>query len=236
TGGIAEGSLCYTGDILNPERTKYNLDYYLRMAKDLENAGSHILGVKDMSGLLKPYAAKVLIEALKDTVRIPIHLHTHDTSSLQPATYLMAIDAGVDVVDCALGSLSGLTSQPNFNAIVEMMRFHKRENPYDIKSLNQFSDYWEAVREYYYPFESGLKASAADVFQHEIPGGQYSNLKPQAIALGLGDKFEHIKDMYATVNDMFGDIVKVTPSSKVVGDMAQYMVANDLTPQDVMAR
>ena len=236
TKGIAEGALCYTGDILNPERTKFTLAYYTRLAKDLENAGAHILAIKDMSGLLKPYAAKELIGALKDTVQIPIHLHTHDTSSLQPATYLMAIDAGVDVVDCALGSLSGLTSQPNFNAIVEMMRFHKRENPYDIKSLNQFSDYWEAVREYYYPFESGLKASAADVFQHEIPGGQYSNLKPQAIALGLGDKFEQIKDMYATVNDMFGDIVKVTPSSKVVGDMAQYMVANDLTPQDVMAR
>lgn len=145
----------------------------------------------------------------------------------------MAIDAGVDVVDCALGSLSGLTSQPNFNAVVEMMKFHEREQAYDIKSLNRYSDYWDAVRNYYYPFESGLKASAADVFQHEIPGGQYSNLKPQAVALGLGDKFEQIKDMYATVNDMFGDIVKVTPSSKVVGDMAQFMVANDLSPEDV---
>ena len=233
TQGIAEGSLCYTGDILDPKRSKYNLDYYLRLAKDLENAGSHILGIKDMSGLLKPYAAKVLIEALRDTVKIPIHLHTHDTSSLQPATYLTAIDAGVNVVDCAIGSLSGLTSQPNFNAIIEMMRFHERENPYDIKVLNEFSNYWEAVREYYYPFESGLKASAAEVYRHEIPGGQYSNLKPQAIALGLGDKFEQIKEMYATVNDMFGDIVKVTPSSKVVGDMAQFMVANNLTEQDV---
>lgn len=233
TQGLAEGALCYTGDILDTGRTKYTLDYYLRLAKDLENAGAHILAIKDMSGLLKPYAAKVLVEALKDTVKIPIHLHTHDTSSLQPASYLMAIDAGVDVVDCALGALSGLTSQPNFNAVVEMMKFHQRENPYDIKSLNQFSNYWEAVREYYYPFESGLKASAAEVFQHEIPGGQYSNLKPQAIALGLGDKFEDIKEMYATVNNMFGDIVKVTPSSKVVGDMAQFMVANNLTPQDV---
>lgn len=235
TGGLAEASLCYTGDILDPKRTKYTLDYYLRIAKDLENAGAHILAIKDMSGLLKPYAAKELISALKSTVNIPIHLHTHDTSSLQPATYMMAIDAGVDVVDCALGSLSGLTSQPNFNAIVEMMKFHERENQYDIKSLNRYSDYWGAVREYYYPFESGLKASAADVFQHEIPGGQYSNLKPQAIALGLGDKFEQIKDMYATVNDMFGDIVKVTPSSKVVGDMAQFMVANNLTREDVYA-
>ena len=235
TGGLAEASLCYTGDILDPKRTKYTLDYYLRIAKDLENAGAHILAIKDMSGLLKPYAAKELISALKSTVNIPIHLHTHDTSSLQPATYMMAIDAGVDVVDCALGSLSGLTSQPNFNAIVEMIKFHERENPYDIKMLNRYSDYWDTVREYYYPFESGLKASAADVFQHEIPGGQYSNLKPQAIALGLGDKFEQIKDMYATVNDMFGDIVKVTPSSKVVGDMAQFMVANNLTREDVYA-
>jgi pyruvate carboxylase len=234
TNGIAEGALCYTGDILDTNRKKYSLDYYLRLAKDLENAGAHILAVKDMSGLLKPYAAKVLVEALKDTVKLPIHLHTHDTSSLQPASYLMAIDAGVNVVDCALGSLSGLTSQPNFNAIIEMMKFHERENPYDIRSLNQFSNYWEAVREYYYPFESGLKASSAEVFQHEIPGGQYSNLKPQAVALGLGDKFEQIKEMYATVNDMFGDIVKVTPSSKVVGDMAQFMVANDLTAEDVL--
>jgi len=233
TGGLAEGSLCYTGDILDPKRTKYTLEYYLKMAKDLENAGAHILGIKDMSGLLKPYAAKILIEALKDTVKIPLHLHTHDTSALQPATYLMAIDAGVNVVDCAIGSLSGLTSQPNFNSIIEMMRFHERENPYDVKLLNQFSNYWEAVREYYYPFESGLKASTAEVFQHEIPGGQYSNLKPQAVALGLGDKFEQIKDMFATVNQMFGDIVKVTPSSKVVGDMAQFMVANGLSEQDV---
>jgi pyruvate carboxylase len=236
TGGIAEGTLCYTGDILNPERTKYTLDYYVRMAKDLENAGAHILGIKDMSGLLKPYAAKELIGALKDAVKIPLHLHTHDTSSLQPATYLMAVDAGVDVIDCALGALSGMASQPNFNAVVEMMRFHDREQPYDIESLNRFSDYWEAVREYYYPFESGMKASSAEVFQHEIPGGQYSNLKPQAIALGLGDKFTDIKKMFARVNDMFGDIVKVTPSSKVVGDMAQFMVANDLSPEDVMQK
>ena len=236
TGGLAEGSLCYTGDIMDPKRTKYSLEYYVQMAKDLENAGAHILGIKDMSGLLKPYAAKVLVEALRDAVKIPIHLHTHDTSSLQPATYLTAADAGVNVVDCAIGSLSGLTSQPNFNAIIEMMRFSERDNPYDIKLLNQFSNYWEAVREYYYPYESGLKASAAEVFQHEIPGGQYSNLKPQAIALGLGDKFEQIKDMYATVNDMFGDIVKVTPSSKVVGDLAQFMVANGLSREDVMQR
>jgi pyruvate carboxylase len=236
TQGIAEGTLCYTGDILDPKRTKYTLDYYVRMAKDLENAGAHMLCIKDMSGLLKPYAAKELIGALRDAVKIPLHLHTHDTSSLQSASYLMAIDAGVDVVDCALGALSGMTSQPNFNAIVEMMRFHPREREFNISSLNKFSDYWEAVREYYYPFESGMKASSAEVFQHEIPGGQYSNLKPQAIALGLGDKFNEIKKTFAEVNDMFGDIVKVTPSSKVVGDMAQFMVANELTVDDVMRK
>ena len=234
TRGIAEGALCYTGDILDPKRNKYDLNYYLRLAKSLEGAGAHILAIKDMSGLLKPYAAKILIEALKDTVKIPIHLHTHDTSSLQSATYMMAIEAGVDVVDCALGALSGLTSQPNLNAIVEMMRFHKRENPYDIKSLNQFSTYWEGVRQYYYPFESGMKVSDAEVFQHEIPGGQYSNLKSQAIALGLGDQFEEIKDRYVEVNELFGDIVKVTPSSKVVGDMAQYMVANKINKDDLI--
>lgn len=236
TGGIAEGALCYTGDILDPKRTKYTLDYYVRMAKDLENAGAHILAIKDMSGLLKPYAAKELIAALKDAVKIPLHLHTHDTSALQPASYLMAVEAGVNVMDLALGAMSGLTSQPNFNSIVEMMRFHEREQPYDIKALNAMSNYWEAVREYYYPFESGLKSSSAEVFQHEIPGGQYSNLKPQAVALGLGDKFEAIKTTFADVNQLFGDIVKVTPSSKVVGDMAQYLVANDLTTADVLQK
>jgi len=236
TGGIAEGTLCYTGDILNPQRTKYDLNYYLRMAKDLENAGAHMLGIKDMSGLLKPYAAAELVAALKDTVKIPIHLHTHDTSSLQTATYLKAIEAGVDVVDCALGALSGLTSQPNFNAVVEMMRFHERENPFDIDSLNAYSDYWETVRTYYEPFESGMKAGSAEVFRHEIPGGQYSNLKQQATALGLGDRIDDIKRSYAEANELFGDIVKVTPSSKVVGDMAQYMVANNLSKDDVLSR
>lgn len=236
TEGIAEGAMCYTGDILDPKRGKYDLNYYLRMAKDLENAGAHILGIKDMSGLLKPYAARELITALKETVKIPIHLHTHDTSSLQSATYLMAAEAGVDVVDCALGALSGLTSQPNFNAVVEMMRFHERENPYDIDSLNAYSDYWEAVRAYYEPFESGLKAGSAEVYRHEIPGGQYSNLRQQANALGLGDRIGEIKQRYADVNELFGDIVKVTPSSKVVGDMAQYMVANNLSAEDVLTR
>jgi pyruvate carboxylase len=236
TEGIAEGAMCYTGDILDPERSKYDLKYYLQLAKDIENAGAHILAIKDMAGLLKPYAATELVTALKDTVKIPIHLHTHDTSALQPATYLKAIEAGVDVVDVALGSISGLTSQPNFNSIVEMMRFNEREHPMDIHTLNEFSNYFDRVRDYYYPFESGLKASTASVFEHEIPGGQYSNLKPQAIALGLADKFEDIKLMYGEVNQLFGDVVKVTPSSKVVGDMALYLVSNGFTIADVLER
>ncbi len=236
TGGIAEAAISYTGDILDVHQTKYNLAYYTQLAKDLENAGAHMIAIKDMAGLLKPYAATELVKALKDTVNLPIHLHTHDTSSLQTATYLKAIEAGVDVVDVALGGLSGLTSQPNFNAVVEMMKYDKRANDFDIHKLNEFSNFWEDTRELYYPFESGLKAGTAEVFQHEIPGGQYSNLRPQATALGLGDRFDEVKKMYAQVNTMFGNLVKVTPSSKVVGDMAIFMVTNDLTPEDVMTR
>lgn len=236
TQGLAEGSICYTGDILNPKNNKYNLKYYTTLAKDIENAGAHILAIKDMAGLLKPYAAFELVSALKQELNIPVHLHTHDTSSIQSATYLKAIEAGVDVVDVALGGLSGLTSQPNFNSVVEMMKFNPRENSLNIDSLNEYSNYWETVREYYYPFESGLKAGSGEVFKHEIPGGQYSNLKPQAQALGLEDRFHEITAMYADVNQLFGDIVKVTPSSKVVGDMAQYLVSNNLTVQDVLER
>ncbi|MCT4699059.1 pyruvate carboxylase [Tenacibaculum haliotis] len=236
TNGLAEGSICYTSDILNPKNKKYNLKYYTQLAKDIENAGAHILAIKDMAGLLKPYAAFELVSALKQEINIPIHLHTHDTSSIQSATYLKAIEAGVDVVDVALGGLSGLTSQPNFNSVVEMMKFNDRESNLNIDSLNEYSNYWGAVREYYYPFESGLKAGSGEVFKHEIPGGQYSNLKPQAQALGLEDRFHEITKMYGDVNHLFGDIVKVTPSSKVVGDMAQYLVSNNLTVQDVLER
>ena len=236
TEGLAEGSICYTGDILDPKNQKYNLKYYVNLAKDIENSGAHILGIKDMAGLLKPYAAYELISALKSEINIPIHLHTHDTSSIQSATYLKAVEAGVDVLDVALGGLSGLTSQPNFNSVVEMLKFHERENTMNIDSLNDYSNYWETVREYYYPFESGLKAGSGEVFKHEIPGGQYSNLKPQAQALGLEDRFHEITKMYGEVNKLFGDIVKVTPSSKVVGDMAQYLVSNNLTVQDVLER
>jgi pyruvate carboxylase len=234
TGGIAQAAISYTGDILDVNQTKYNLKYYIQLAKDLENAGAHMIAIKDMAGLLKPYAATELVAALKDTVNVPIHLHTHDTSSLQTATYLKAIEAGVDVIDVALGGLSGLTSQPNFNAVVEMMKYQERSHDFDMTTLNQFSNFWEDTRELYYPFESGLKAGTAEVFKHEIPGGQYSNLRPQATALGLADRFDEVKSMYAQVNTMFGNLVKVTPSSKVVGDMAIFMVTNNLTPKSVM--
>jgi pyruvate carboxylase len=234
TGGLAEASMCYTGDILDPNRTKYTLKYYLQLAKDLENAGAHIIAIKDMAGLLKPNAAKELVTALKSEVKLPIHLHTHDTSSMQASTYLNAIEAGVDVVDVALGGLSGLTSQPNFNSLVEVLKYHPRENKLNTKKLNEYSIYWEQVRTYYYPFESGLKSGNGEVYTHEIPGGQYSNLKPQAESLGLADRFHEITDMYAEVNELFGDIIKVTPSSKVVGDMAQYLVSNNLTIEDVL--
>lgn len=236
TGGIAEAAISYTGDILDPKETKYTLRYYTQLAKDLENAGAHIVSIKDMAGLLKPYAASELVLSLKDTLNIPVHLHTHDTSSIQSATYLKAIEAGVDVVDVALGGMSGLTSQPNFNSIVEMMRNQEREHKFDIPKLNEFSNYWEDVREKYYPFESGLKSGTAEVYQHEIPGGQYSNLRPQSEALGLGDRFDEVKTMYGKVNEMFGNLIKVTPSSKVVGDMAIFMVTNNLYPEDVMQR
>jgi pyruvate carboxylase len=236
TNSIAEACICYTGDVLNTTNKKYNLDYYVNLAQNLKSAGTHILGIKDMAGLLKPYAAEVLISELKSKVDLPIHLHTHDTSSIQSTTYLKAIESGVDVIDCALGGLSGLTSQPNMNAMIEMLRHTKHELDFDMKSLNQFSAYWETVRDYYYPFESGLKAGTADVYYHEIPGGQYSNLKPQAISLGLGDRMEEIKEMYHDVNELFGDIVKVTPSSKVVGDLALYLVSNGLTVADIFSQ
>jgi pyruvate carboxylase len=236
TGGIAEACIAYTGDILDPKRSKYDLPYYVDLAKQLEDSGAHILGIKDMAGLLKPFAAERLITELKKAIDIPIHLHTHDTSSIQNASYIKAIEAGVDVVDVALASLSGLTSQPNFNVLVEALKNTPYETGTNVDSLNNFSNYWEHVREYYYPFESGLMAGTAEVYKHEIPGGQYSNLKPQAISLGLADKMDLIKDAYETVNEMFGDIVKVTPSSKVVGDMAMFMVTQNLTKEDIYTK
>ncbi len=237
TGGIAEGTICYTGDILNTEPGyKYNLQYYIDLAKQLEDCGAHMLAVKDMAGVLKPYAAEILIPALKEAVDLPIHLHCHDTSSIQATTLLKAIEADVDIVDACLSSVSGLTSQVNLNSMIAILQGHEREQTFNLDSLNQYSNYWEDVREMYYPFESGLKAGTAEVYDHAIPGGQYSNLRPQAVALGLEHKFEDIKKNYAIVNKMFGDIVKVTPSSKVVGDMALFMTSNGLTEADVMAQ
>jgi pyruvate carboxylase len=236
TESLAEACICYTGNFLNKDEKKYTLEYYLSLAKELEDEGAHILAIKDMAGLLNPYAAERLIKELKQVVDIPIHLHTHDTSSVQAATYLKAIEAGVDVVDVALASMSGLTSQPNFNAIAAYMDGQPRQADMNLDKLNEFSAYWEDVREFYYPFESGLKAGTAEVYEHEIPGGQYSNLRPQAIALGLGDQFEQIKKNYVAANELFGNLVKVTPSSKVVGDFALYMTANGLSKEDILEK
>lgn len=236
TNSIAEACICYTGDVSNKNEQKYTLDYYLDLAKQLEDAGAHIICIKDMAGLLKPLAAEKLIKALKKSIDLPIHLHTHDTSAAQLTTYMKAIDAGVDVVDVALESMSGLTSQPNFNTLNSILEGHKRASALNWDSLANHSDYWKATREYYYPFESGLKAGTAQVYNHEIPGGQYSNLGPQANSLGLAEKMNEITKAYSEVNDLFGNIVKVTPSSKVVGDMALYMVANGLTKEDIIEK
>ena len=236
TNSIAEACICYTGDILNPNKQKFTLQYYVDLAKELEDMGAHILAIKDMAGLLTPYAAEKLITSLKKEINIPIHLHTHDTSSIQSATYLKAIEAGVDAIDVAISSMSGLTSQPNFNSIVNMMKGHERECKMELGKLNEFSNYWEDVREYYYPFESELKAGTAQVYENEIPGGQYSNLRPQARGLGIEDKFETIKENYQIANELFGDVVKVTPSSKVVGDMAMFMTSNGYSKEDILTK
>lgn len=234
TGGIAQPSICYTGDVLRKENNKYNLQYYVDLAKRLEDTGAQMLAIKDMAGLLKPNAAGVLIHALKENVAMPIALHTHDTAGTQIATYLNAIQAGIDTIDCALASFSGTTAQPNLNSLVALLDGHEREQKMDLHSLNAYSNYWEAAREYYYPFESDLKSATAEVYENEIPGGQYSNLRQQADGVGLGGQLSTIKANYAIVNQLFGDIVKVTPSSKVVGDMALFMTANNLTAADVL--
>ncbi len=232
-GKIAEACICYTGDILDESREKYNLDYYVRMAKELERRGSHILGIKDMSGLLKPMAAAKLIKTLKQEIGIPIHLHTHDTSGNGVAAILMAAQAGVDIVDAAFNSMSGLTSQPALNSVVAALQNSDRDTGLDPDKLQKIAEYWRDVRPVYGGFESELVTSTAEIYKYEIPGGQYSNLKPQVESFGLGYKFDEVKDMYKTVNAMLGDIVKVTPTSKVVGDMAIFMVQNELTPENI---
>ncbi|MFV0491470.1 MAG: pyruvate carboxylase [Pseudorhodobacter sp.] len=232
-GKLCEGSICYTGDILNPDRAKYDLKYYVDMAKGLRDAGAHVLGLKDMAGLLKPAAARKLVKALKDEVGLPIHLHTHDTAGIACATILAAAEAGVDAVDCAMDALSGNTSQATLGTIVEALTHSDRDTGLDIAAVREISNYWEAVRAHYTAFESGLQAPASEVYLHEMPGGQFTNLKAQARSLGLEERWHEVAQAYADVNLMFGDIVKVTPSSKVVGDMALMMVAQGLTRAEV---
>ena len=235
TGKICEATICYTGDVLDKNRKKYNLKYYLDMAKKLEDLGAHIIAIKDMAGLLKPYAASELITALKKTIKLPIHLHTHDTSGGQIATLISAIEAGVDIVDGAMGPLSGLTSQPNLNTLVEMLRYSKRDTQMSFRTLSDTSKYWEVVRQYYTPFESIQKSSTAEVYHHEMPGGQYTNLFQQADSMGLSTRWYEITDMYAEINQLLGDIIKVTPSSKVVGDLALFFVTNNYKVQDILS-
>ena len=230
---VCEGTICYTGDILDPNRAKYDLAYYVAMGRDLKAAGAHVLGLKDMAGLLKPAAARVLIRALKEEVGLPIHFHTHDTGGIAGATVLAAADAGVDAIDAAMDSFSGGTSQPCLGSIVEALRNTERDTGLDIGAIRQISTYWEGVRHQYKAFESGLEAPASEVWLHEMPGGQFTNLKAQARSLGLEDRWQEVAQAYADANQMFGDIVKVTPSSKVVGDMALMMVSQNLSRAQV---
>jgi pyruvate carboxylase len=229
TGRICEPAICYTGDILDPKRDKYPLKYYVGMAKELERMGAHMLGIKDMAGLCKPYAAEKLVRALKDELGIPVHFHTHDTSGINAASVLKASDAGVDVADGAVASMSGTTSQPNLNSIVAALAHTRRDSGLNLDALNRYADYWEAVRMYYAPFDNSPKSGSAEVYVHEIPGGQYTNFREQAESMGLGDRWHEITRTYADVNRAFGDIVKVTPSSKVVGDMALFLVSHGMT-------
>ena len=233
TGKIAEAAICYTGDINDPLRSKYDINYYKQMAKDLESLGAHIIAIKDMAGLLKPQAAYRLISELKDTVDVPIHLHTHDTSGNAIMTYEKAIQAGVDIVDVAISAMSAHTSQPSMSSLYYALLGDKCAPQIDIQKAQALNHYWEDVRPYYQSFENGMNAPQTEVYLHEMPGGQYSNLQQQAKAVGLSDKWDEVKQMYRKVNMMFGDIVKVTPSSKVVGDMALFMVQNQLTEEDL---
>jgi len=229
TKSVCEAAICYTGDILDPKRDKYPLAYYTRMAQELERMGAHMLAIKDMAGLCKPYAAEKLVKALRQEIGIPIHFHTHDTSGVNAASVLKAAEAGVDIADGAIASMSGTTSQPNLNSIVAALQHTRRETGIDLDALNQCADYWEIAREFYAPFDTGPKSGSAEVYIHEMPGGQYTNLKEQAESMGLGDRWHKLARTYADVNMAFGDIVKVTPSSKVVGDMAIFLVNHNMT-------
>ena len=233
---ILEAAVCYTGDILDPKNDKYTLKYYVEMAKELERRGAHMLAIKDMAGLLKPYAAKKLVSTLRQEIGIPIHLHTHDTSGNQVATYLMAAEAGVDVVDCAISSMSSMTSNPSMNAIVAALQGQPRDTGLDLDQLQYLTDYWADVRLRYDKFEGGITSPSTDVYRYEIPGGQYTNLKPQVESMGLGQRFTEVKENYRKVDKMLGGITKVTPSSKMVGDLAIFMTQNDLTPENIIEK
>lgn len=234
TNAVCEAAICYTGDILDNSKPKYSLSYYVEMARKLEKFGAHILAIKDMAGLCKPYAAHQLIKVLRQEISIPIHFHTHDTSGINSASILKACEAEVDIVDAATSSMSGNTSQPNLNSVVEALRFQPRDTQLDPLILNYYSKYWEIVRSYYRSFDNGLRSSDSGVYHHEIPGGQYTNLKQQAAALGLIDRWSEVETTYAEVNQLFGDIVKVTPSSKVVGDLALFFIARGMVPNDLL--
>ncbi|HZV35155.1 MAG TPA: pyruvate carboxylase, partial [Verrucomicrobiae bacterium] len=234
THAICEAAICYTGDILDPNRSKYSLKYYVKLAKELEKMGAHFLAIKDMAGLCRPYAAYKLVKVLKEEIGIPVHFHTHDTSGVAAASVLEANDAGVDIVDLAIASMSGSTSQPNLNSIVAALKHGPRDTKLDLIALNEFSDYWEQVRAIYAPFDTAPKSGSAEVYLHEMPGGQFTNLKEQAASMALANRWPEIARTYAEVNDLFGDIVKVTPSSKVVGDMTMFLITRGIKPADVL--
>lgn len=232
-GALCEAAICYTGDLFDTKRDKYNLGYYVKIAKELEMAGAHVLAIKDMAGVCRPRAAAALVKSLKEETGLPIHFHTHDTSGMSGSSVLAAIEAGCDIVDGALDAMSGLTSQPNLGSIVAALEGSARDPQIDNGALRGLSHYWEGVRRYYAPFESDIRCGTSDVYRHEMPGGQYTNLREQARSMGLENRWPEIAEAYTQVNLLFGDIVKVTPTSKVVGDMALFMVANDLTPEDI---
>lgn len=230
---ICEAAICYTGDITDPKRDKYSLKYYVEKAKELEKMGAHMLCIKDMAGLCRPFAVRKLVTALRAEIGIPIHFHTHDSSGINSSSVLYASEAGVDVVDLALASMSGSTSQPNLNSVVAAVAGQERDTGLNLDTLNEFSDYWEQVQEFYKPFDTSPRAGTAEVYEHEMPGGQFTNLKEQANAMGLGHRWPEISRTYAGVNQLFGDIIKVTPSSKVVGDMAMFLITRGITPEEV---
>ncbi|MEC7609000.1 MAG: biotin/lipoyl-containing protein, partial [Verrucomicrobiota bacterium] len=234
TNSICEATICYTGDVLDEARDKYSLKYYVDMAKELEQMGAHILALKDMSGLCTPHAAYKLVKALRSEISIPLHFHTHDSSGIAGASIIKAAEAGVDVVDLAVSSLSGLTSQPNLNSIVNALHGQKRDTGLNLEFLNELSIYWEAVRQFYGPFDTSPKFGSAEVYTHEMPGGQYTNLREQARALGLGARWPEVVRYYHEVNKLFGDIVKVTPSSKVVGDLSMFLLTKGIEPADLV--